>query len=573
MEFRQWLENEEAGGDEGYWVATADLPVMDKKLEKLNRRATKLGMPPVTMEVGEKKFVKENDRGGGKTMSHIRLLGTAPKLKGWTFVARIVHGEHGNMMMSVPGEELPTKYRTAPPACDHCRTNRSRKDTFVVRNDSGEHKQIGTNCLRDFLGTDDPAAYVLYFSELKSLMDDMDRDEMGGGGRGSREIETVNFVQAALAVIRISGFVSRKAAEERGGGHTTSDALNDYFFGTSKESVAFQKQVDEAMRPDDREKAQSMVDWASSLKDAGEDKVDGDYLWNLSVAASNSRVNSRSMGIMASLPSAYERAMGKLKPREARPELPAPTLKAGDKFEGELTVEKVRSWETDYGVTTLHIMKDASGQTYKWKASRESLDEGSRVKIKGSVKSVGPDKYEGGAITVELTRCKVLGVVVSDDDKGLIARKAELEKEWREYMGNLEPFYRDRPLSDGEVERYTKEYAAPTAIVSSPESKQILNHVLQVIISSGDTRYWGSNYDEFVKKFLSHVSGSSFQSAVSNLMNAYNMDDHPDLHAELKAFRESQPMVPPDLIARMKEVARDLWKIHAAEARYGSRGV
>jgi hypothetical protein len=550
MEFRQWLENDEGQGSDGkYWVLSRDLPVMEKKLEKLNRRAAKLKMPPVELKVLGKRVARERGEDGRPydvERAQVELVGAAPKLKGWTFVARIVHGEGGNMIMGVPDEETPTKYRTAPPACDHCRSNRNRKDTFVVRGDSGEHKQIGTNCLRDFLGTEDPAAYVLYFSELKSLVDDMDGGLEERGGRRSAEVETVDFLATSIAVARKLGFVSRRAADERNL-PTTSSQVMRYFFSDAEE---FKKEVDSARRPDDRERAEKMIAWARSLKDAGEEGVE-QYLWNLSVAAEGLTVDSRSAGLMASLPSAYDRAMGVSSSRPAKEAPPAPTLKAGDKFEGVLTVEKVRSWSTDYGVTTLHVMKDDEGRSYKWKASKESLDEGSRVRIKGSVKAVEPDRYNNNIPTVELTRCKVLGMVMGREDQGMIARKEGLEKEWRDHMGNLDPFWSNppQPLRDEEVERYALTHATPSVV--GPPWASVIDRAWK---ASGSTL----GRESFEDRFYEELS----RGTVPHYLEG---DDARDVSQALERMRP--------VVARMKEVARDLWKIHAAEGRYKDRKV
>ena len=86
MNFRLWLEEEEENDGE-YWVLSQDLPVIKDKLEKLNRRATKLGMPPVTMDIlGKKVFKEPGPKGGIQTVerTQVRLVGAAPKLKGWT---------------------------------------------------------------------------------------------------------------------------------------------------------------------------------------------------------------------------------------------------------------------------------------------------------------------------------------------------------------------------------------------------------------------------------------------------------------------------------------------------------
>lgn len=552
MEFRHWLENEEVeeqGRDGKYWVLSRDLPVMEKKLEKLNRRASKLKMPPVELKVLAKKAFRERGSDGKPydvERTQVELVGAAPKLKGWTFIARIVHGEGGNMIMGVPGEEAPSKYRTAPPACDHCRSNRSRKDTFVVRNESGEHKQVGTNCLRDFLGTEDPAGYVLYFSDLKSLMDDMDGGLEERSGRRSSEVETMDFLAASIAVARKLGFVSRRVSEERNT-PTTSSQVMRYFFSDAED---FKTEIDSARRPDDRERAEKMVVWARSLKDAGEDDVE-QYLWNLSVAAEGLTVDTRSAGLMASLPSAYDRAMGSSPAKPAKEAPPTPTLKAGEKFEGVLTVDKVRSWSTDYGVTTLHVMKDDSGQTYKWKASKESLDEGSRVRIKGTVKGVEPDKYNNNIPTVELTRCKVLGVVMGREDQDAIARKGELEEEWSKHMGNLGPFWPNppQPLRDEEVERYALEYATP--VVMGPAWESVIDRAWKASGSTlGRESFEGRFYEEFSRGKAPDYLEASDAKIVS------------------QALDRMKPVV-----ARMKDLARELWKIHAAESRYKDRKV
>jgi hypothetical protein len=557
-EFKVWLEEEEKENE--YWVASRNLDVMKGKLDKLNRRATKLGMPPVTMSVLGRRVVKEP--GGSVEQSQIKLDGAAPKLKGWTFVARIMHGEGGNMVMNVPDQETPTRYRTAPPACDHCRSNRNRKDTFVLRSDSGEYKQVGTNCLRDFLGTEDPAMYVLYFSELKEFVDDMEGGF--GGGRGASEIETLKFLAATIAVVRKLGFVGKRVAEERGL-PTTASRVMDYFFGTSKESQAFQKEVDAVRKPEDEDKAEKMIAWARSLKDAGEDSLE-DYLWNLSVAAERLTVDMKLAGFMASLPSAYERAMGASSSQTKREALPAPTLKAGDKFEGILTVDKVRSWATQYGVTNLHIMKDDAGQIYKWKASKENIDEGSRVRIKGTVKGVEPDKYNNNVPTVELTRCKVLGMVMSSGDQEILTKKEGLEKEWKTHFEGLSPFDAygaGRPLGDDAVEYYCRRYAAPKMFKA--DMGPLLKFLHEKIGS-------GLDYERFSQKFFEDFARDPTMGGSHYVVTAIKDERAQKVILEWLDFLKRSPEFL-SFSNRMKEVANELWKVHVAESRYKDRAI
>jgi hypothetical protein len=610
MEFRQWLENEESqeqGADGKYWVRTGDLDVMKGKLEKLNRRAAKLKMPPVTMSALGQKVVKEVSPDGRRydvAMTEIELVGAAPKIKGWTFVARIVHGEGGNMIMGAPGNEVPSKYRTAPPSCDHCRSARKRKDTFVVRSDAGEYKQVGTNCLRDFLGTEDPAAYVLYFSELKRLTDDLERDSDGGGrGRGSKEVETVDFLATTLAVIRKFGFVSKRVSDERQVSTTSSKVLT-YFFDLSPEGQKYRAVVDEARRPDDTENAEKMIAWARSLKDAGNDELE-DYLWNLSVAAEKLTVDPKTAGLMASLPSSYNRANGTSSSRPGRTPAeapPAPTLKAGDKFEGVLTVVTVRTWENAYGVTTLHVMKDDAGQVYKWKASKESLDEGSKVRIKGTVKGVEPDRYNNNIPTVELTRCKVVNVVVGEEEGATAAQKDVLDKRWKELADSdsIEPYVtigrnNFRRLTDEEISGLSTRVAmkAYRERGGDPEAlaDKLKNHAPAQIRSHGTAEMaldaerleaaseylekeagnW-SNHMSSVRRAIASLPPENAAAAERIAKETFEKMDglKKEVDEFLSVLRSKQVS---DVLDELKVLADKLWSIHVLEIRTKGRSV
>jgi hypothetical protein len=141
-----------------------------KKLDALNARAEKLGLPPVTAtQVGESKLV------GSDLVVSIRLEGEAPTIDGWTVVARVehIHGER-NIVQAAPDAALSpealTPWLTAPANCQHCLTKRRRKDTFVLLDASGDTMQVGGNCLADFLRTPDAAdALAAYYSGLAAF--------------------------------------------------------------------------------------------------------------------------------------------------------------------------------------------------------------------------------------------------------------------------------------------------------------------------------------------------------------------------------------------------------------------
>jgi hypothetical protein len=171
----------------------ANLPKAIKRMESLSKRAVKLGLDPITLKVTDETVILNYAYDYDGTYTHDAdflhtyciLSGGTPKVEGFHFLASIEHTPAGNLVKKVPvlsaqmrglvasgpedkaREALEaidvTKYRTVDPTCDHCGLIRSRKDTYLVYNDAtGEIKQVGRTCLRDYTGADNPEAIVKF---------------------------------------------------------------------------------------------------------------------------------------------------------------------------------------------------------------------------------------------------------------------------------------------------------------------------------------------------------------------------------------------------------------------------
>ena len=84
-----------------------------------------------------------------------------PKFNGWEFAATIeqIDGSPTHLLRCSPayeGGKIPAHFRDCDPTyCEHCRMKRNRSETFVVFNaERVEYRQVGRQCLRDFLGHD-----------------------------------------------------------------------------------------------------------------------------------------------------------------------------------------------------------------------------------------------------------------------------------------------------------------------------------------------------------------------------------------------------------------------------------
>lgn len=93
-----------------------------------------------------------------------------PSMAGWTLAARVTHLADAkthkpiNVFDPVPGIEIPERFRKRDRVCDHCKKSRLRKYTFICQNEeSGKWVQVGSTCLRDFLGVD-PSFVLSWYS-------------------------------------------------------------------------------------------------------------------------------------------------------------------------------------------------------------------------------------------------------------------------------------------------------------------------------------------------------------------------------------------------------------------------
>jgi hypothetical protein len=165
---------------------------LNELINKYNKRAAKLQLVPIKFNfetkiemrplVGEVKFLE------------VTFEGNPLRIDGWEFRGTVQHAETGNILRAVPGREIPELYRTQKPRCEHCKTSRQRKDTFVLVKESGESMMVGRNCLRDFLGHD-PDMQLRLLDMIWSLSEESEEGR-GGWQMAVPVIEMLNMTAA-----------------------------------------------------------------------------------------------------------------------------------------------------------------------------------------------------------------------------------------------------------------------------------------------------------------------------------------------------------------------------------------
>ena len=425
------LDQEQKGEDPlVYRIPEWSMGYLTEKIEKLNKICTKLQIPPITVQIlGEEKkqIQSQNDTPGAPAreivLKLVRIDGHAPKLNGWTLAARILHTEEGNVIKATPDiGSIPPEYRTSKPFCEHCKTNRDRRDTFLVKNDAtGEIKQIGRNCLKDFLGHQSPELYARFAENLSDLYSEagaLEEESDGGGGSsgGARSVSVESYLQAVLALSHVFGYTSRtkaKAQAEMGKSvESTADTAFAYCtnFKDADEIKETIRKLGKKLEVTDADKelVTKALDWARKLKEGSEsNEALSDYLWNLAVACSSSVVNGKTAGIVASLPSAYQRANSNADTGTA--------TTAGKGYVGTVgrpilikgTILFSKSGQSFKGPYTLFKLQDDQQNVITWfdNSGTNAAQQGDQLAISGVVKA--QSMYQGKPQT-ELAGVKVL---------------------------------------------------------------------------------------------------------------------------------------------------------------------
>lgn len=402
------------------------MAAFEKTLAKLNAKATKYGLSPVTAgEAVRERFARryEHDDNREVTRMYVVPLGGRQPQEGdeilhlnrvpleypiialgsWEVLGKLEPFGEGRIAFAAtddPSENaLLGRYREADPCCEHCNKKRQRKDTYVVRHvGTGETKQIGSTCLEDFTGID--PAKVLFLAQVYGVfktLDDSYEHFMHGVGV-DHGVRPVDFLRDALfAAEWQGGFVSSKRAKEEMLTPTYVHARNladllrrDGLWSRYRESK--DRLLDSAQR---------VIDWWAAWRPTSEFERTTQQI----VTTESLPFENKYLAFAAASIPAMDRALAKAATQAARAAHPSEHVgSVGEKMHQAMRLTGHHGFDSQFGWAYFVNFVDAEGNKYCWKTASppgEFLDVEAKAKwFDGRFKVKKHDEYRDEKITL-----------------------------------------------------------------------------------------------------------------------------------------------------------------------------
>ena len=355
------------------------------RAQKLAARASKKGLSGGYKVSIESRCEFEN--GIGKEYKGLVIEGEPVKYQGYQFVAvaEFIGGQTITKAVAGGREVKPSEVKVG--YCDHCKTTRLRSKVIFIEDESGKLSQVGSSCVKDFLGWE--------FNASSLPTEDVFEDEFGGFvGGGFSGFSTSAILAYGLTQVAKVGYLP--SSEGISTKSLVWDKLSGGNYGDKnwKEIVGVEPGIAEF------EAAKELIEYAKNFVG------DSSYAENLRAVACLEFQSFSTVGILLSIIKAKQKIEAQAVLAEQQVVYKKEQYAAiGSKIQVEVTVLSSNTFESAYGWTTLYTFSSGEYQ-FKWfSSSGINVAVGDKVIIKGTVK--GSDEYKDSFSTL-LTRCKVV---------------------------------------------------------------------------------------------------------------------------------------------------------------------
>lgn len=401
-----------------YKCLLSDFNNLEKRVKAISRKLAKYNMScklTVLKTAAEKvpHYAEDPethslDKIGEVILNVVTYTFEMPELKvgNWTPVSIIKHGttkigdavENCNIVSPINGFDDMTSHMDwfkIPSKCEHCGSNRHRKATIMLRNNnSGEFKQVGTTCIKDFTGIDAVDVIGIY-GDIQGMLDTPTEFKYCGESFEPIYKNTLEFLTACVFEIHVHGYSNSRSNEP------TKDVAWEKTYTDSEESARLAARLE----------AIKIIEFFRDVNLSECAALNMDKLFYMKVRDSLMNEYTNCNGFVAYAPIAYTKYTEEFEKRskeKAEKERSQWVGEVKDKVSFTLTFVHRFVFDSVYGLNYVYKFVDDDGDIFIWSTSKSfKYESGTKLDVAGTIK--GHDTYRGEKQTL-LTRCKVYEV-------------------------------------------------------------------------------------------------------------------------------------------------------------------
>ena len=392
-----------------YYIREEKFESVSKKINSIKNKCEKLGLPFKFDILGEE------FRNIGSDRMPVWAKFIKVDVEGRAFIADYEAvavascTTNGNVIRKINYDvEVPERYYHSGCVCEHCNSNRFRKEVLIIRNvNTGEYKQVGKACCKLYTGNLD-AEWVAMLGEFYDKLSEEEDYGMDSSWGGERYYPVKDVVAIAYGFIRKIGYFS--SSTDLPTKSLVSTYLHRDVYYVNKELKRFKIDVEFDDKDfDNEEYAEKVIDYYGKVES------DSEFMRNISIIIKNRYISQKELGYVCYLPQGYMKEVEKAEKRRIAAEKRAKSDalgyfgEVGKRYKNEkvASVEEVGYYTTQFGITTIYRITLESGYELTWKTSSAPYEFGEEDKevntVAFTVKEHG--EYKGYKQTV-VTRCK-----------------------------------------------------------------------------------------------------------------------------------------------------------------------
>lgn len=374
-----------------YTVLESLIEKVRERISKFSKKFDKFGKEFFVYKESEP-YLKEYKKVGGITQFEkvidIEVQGSY-KVGDYAFVASLEYfPEIGkNIIKKTPNsEEIPEEFYTRT-FCDHCKSNRFRKHTILLKNESdGTFVQVGKTCVKDYIGINSES-YISYLSYFENMEEYLSSLCNGKSYRVNPVFYVVDVLEQAVARKNDFGYVSKSMVDKWFESHM-DDEIVCPLTTTASDVFKIMNEVEEKgkilIKP--YEINDSVKDEVKSIIDFFEKEEEkSDYIHNIKSIIELGKIDNSNLGLVVSMVGYYAKKMSAKKDSENTKNESEYVGKIGDRITFTSIPECIFSAQSEFGYFFIYKFV-VNGNEFIWKTSKELYSE-KEITVKATIKA------------------------------------------------------------------------------------------------------------------------------------------------------------------------------------------